>query len=371
MAHKTGTELKQTPLDELHRARDARMVPFAGFAMPLQYADGIIAEHNAARTAAALFDVSHMGQVALRGAGVHAALEKLVPGDIRGLGKGGMRYTQLTNRRGGIIDDLMVTSVGDDYVFVVVNASRRGIDLPHLREGLAGIEVQELDRALLALQGPKAAEVLARVAPGADRLGFMTAAPFTVEGADIAVSRSGYTGEDGFEISIPAGAAERIALRLLEQPEVCLAGLGARDSLRLEAGLCLYGNDLHEETTPVEAGLSWTVGKRRRAEKNFPGEEVILRQIAEGPARRLVGLRPEGRAPARTHAEIRDAGGERVGEVTSGGFGPSIGGPVAMGYVESACAAPDTALTVIVRDRAVPARVVRLPFVPHRYVRNK
>ena len=361
-----GDDLRRTPLHALHAALGARMVPFAGYAMPVQYRTGIIAEHTHTRTAASLFDVSHMGQVAIRGADPAGALEALVPGDIRGLGGGRMRYTQLTNDSGGIIDDLMVTNVGE-YLFAVINASRRTEDLARLRGGLAGCEVEELDRALLALQGPAAATVLARLAPGADTMAFMSAAPFVIEGSRLAVTRSGYTGEDGFEISVPAADAERIARLLLAEAEVEPAGLGARDSLRLEAGLCLYGHDIDETTTPIEAGLAWTVGKRRREEGGFPGADTILRQLADGPPRRLVGILPEGRAPARDGAEVRDRTGRRIGALTSGGFGATVGGPVAMGYVEAASAAPDTPVAVMVRDRPIDARIVKLPFVPHRY----
>jgi len=363
-----GGELARTPLHALHLALGARMVPFAGYEMPLQYPGGIIAEHAHTRDAASLFDVSHMGQLALRGADRAAALERLVPGDIAGLAPGRMRYTQLCNDAGGIIDDLMVTNVGD-YLFLVVNAARREADLARLSEGCAGCELAELDRALFAVQGPRAAEALARVAPGAEKLGFMTAAPFTVEGSAIAVTRSGYTGEDGFEISVPADDGERIARLLLDQDPVRPAGLGARDTLRLEAGLCLYGHDIDETTTPIEAGLGWTVGKRRRAEGGFSGAETILRQIADGPPRRLVGLRLQGRAPAREGAEILDAGGEPVGAVTSGGFGPTVGAAIAMGYVRADCAGEGTALGVSVRGRVLDATVAKLPFVPHRYFR--
>jgi aminomethyltransferase len=263
----------------------------------------------------------------------------------------------------------MVTSVGEDYAFVVVNASRRDVDLALLRAGLPRLAVEELDRALIALQGPRAAEILAPVAPGAEKLRFMSAAPFMVDGSAVAISRSGYTGEDGFEISIPAEDAPRIAERLLAGGAT-LAGLGARDSLRLEAGLCLYGNDIDETTTPVEAGLGWSIGKRRREEGGFPGAEIVLAQLREGPVRRLVGLLPEGRQPVRAHAEIRNGRDERIGEITSGGFGPTVDGPVAMGYVASAFAGPDTAVTVILRDRPVPARVVKRPFVSHRYFKK-
>ena len=361
--------LKQVPLHALHVALGARMVPFAGWSLPVQYPAGIMAEHRHCRSAAALFDVSHMGQVALRGPDPAMALERLVPGDIRGLAAGRMRYTQLINEKGGIIDDLMVTDAGD-HLFLVINASRRETDLAHLRRNLAGHTVDVLGRALLALQGPGAAAALAALAPGAERLGFMSAARFAIDGSDVGISRSGYTGEDGFELSVALADAERIARLMLAQDGVKPVGLGARDSLRLEAGLCLYGNDIDETTTPVEAGLSWTIGKRRRGEGGFIGADVILRQLADGAPRRLVGLLPEGRAPARAHAEILGANGERIGAVTSGGFGPTVGGPVAMGYVARGADAPDGAVAVMVRDKAVPARIARLPFVPHRYVKN-
>lgn len=359
-------QLARSPLHDLHVALGARLVPFAGYEMPVQYPAGIIAEHNHTRAAASLFDVSHMGQVSLRGVGVASALETLVPGDIAGLGAGRMRYTVLTNDAGGIIDDLMVTNVGD-YLFLVINASRRAVDMTHLRANLPSSEMEELDRALIALQGPAAAPVLDRLAPGAAALDFMQAAPFTVADVPLAILRSGYTGEDGFEISIPAGDAERISRMLLDDPAVEPAGLGARDSLRLEAGLCLYGNDIDEKTSPIEAGLGWTVARRRRVEGGFPGAAVILDQLASGTARRRVGIRPDGRAPARAHAEIRDAEGVAIGEVTSGGFGPTVGGPVAMGYVASACANPGTVISLIVRGKAITGRIVDLPFVPHRY----
>lgn len=361
--------LKQVPLHALHVALGARMVPFAGWSMPVQYPTGIIAEHNHTRSAASLFDVSHMGQVVVRGPDPATALERLVPGDICGLAAGRMRYTQLTTDSGGIIDDLMVTNAGD-HLFLVINASRRDVDLDHLRRRLAGHTVDVLDRALLALQGPGAAAVLDALAPGAAALGFMSAARFSIDGAEVAISRSGYTGEDGFELSIALADADPIARRLLAQGAVKPAGLGARDSLRLEAGLCLYGNDIDETTTPVEAGLAWTIGKRRRAEGGFPGAGIIQRQLVDGAPRRLVGLRPEGRVPARAHAEIRAAGGQRLGEITSGGFGPTVGGAVAMGYVARGSEAPDTTVAVMIRDNAVPARVVRLPFVPHHYAKN-
>ncbi len=361
-----GAELARTPLHQLHVGLGARMVPFAGYQMPLQYPGGIIAEHNHTRVAASLFDVSHMGQVALRGPDVARALERLVPGDIAGLAPGRMRYTQLSNDDGGIIDDLMVTNVGD-YLFLVINAARREVDLARLGDRLEGCGVELLERALFAVQGPRAAQVVSRIAPGAEAMAFMTAAPVTVDGCAIAIARSGYTGEDGFEISVPAADGARIAERLLGDARVRPAGLGARDSLRLEAGLCLYGHDIDETTSPVEAGLGWTIGKRRRAEGGFPGAGTILRQIADGPARRLVGLRLAGRAPARAGAVILNPDGAPVGAVTSGGFGPTVGAAIAMGYVPAALAAEGTALGIELRGRVLDAVVAGLPFVPHRY----
>jgi aminomethyltransferase len=358
--------LKETPLRGLHEGLGARMVPFAGYLMPVQYPSGIIAEHNHTRSSVSFFDVSHMGQVALRGQDPAQALERLVPGEIQALSPGRVRYTQLTNETGGIIDDLMVTNVGD-YLFLVINASRRDADLPCLRKGLAGFDIDELDRALFALQGPDAARVIARFAPGAEDLAFMAAAPFVVDGIPLAVTRCGYTGEDGFEISVPSAAADGLARALLAEQEVQPAGLGARDTLRLEAGLCLYGNDIDETTTPIEAGLIWSIGRRRRTEGGFPGAEQIQAQISDGSRRTLVGLVPEGRAPARAHDEIHNASGEKIGEVTSGGFGPTFGGAIAMGYVDTAEAATDNAVTVIVRNKPIAARIADLPFVPHKY----
>ncbi len=365
-----GAELARTPLHQLHVGLGARMVPFAGYEMPLRYPGGIIAEHNYTRRSASLFDVSHMGQVALRGPDAARALERLVPGDIAGLAPGRMRYTQLSNDAGGIIDDLMVTNVGA-YLFLVINATRREVDLARLRDRLEGCEVELLERTLFAVQGPRAAQVMSRFAPGAETMGFMTAAPVTVDGCAIAIARSGYTGEDGFEISVPATDGARIAERLLGDALVRPAGLGARDSLRLEAGLCLYGHDIDETTSPVEAGLGWTIGKRRRAEGGFPGAETILRQITDGPARRLVGLRLASRAPAREGAVILNPDAEPVGAVTSGGFGPTVGAAISMGYVPAALAAEGTALGIEVRGRVLDAVVARLPFVPHRYFRPK
>jgi aminomethyltransferase len=282
-----------------------------------------------------------------------------------------MRYTLFTDGNAGILDDLMVTNVGD-YLFLVVNAARKAEDFKHLQDRLpAGARAEMLDdRSLLALQGPGAAAALARLAPGAAGMKFMTAAPFVIDGSKVAVSRSGYTGEDGFEISVPTVDVERMARLILAQPEVAPAGLGARDSLRLEAGLCLYGHDIDTTTTPVEAGLAWTIGKRRRADGGYPGADVIARQLAEGAPRRRVGIVPDGKAPAREGTTITDANGQVVGIVTSGGFGPTVDGPIAMGYVVAAAAVPGTALNLIVRGTPRPARVRPLPFVPHRYVKN-
>ena len=368
MSRADDTSVRHTPLHDLHVELGARMVPFAGYAMALQYGGGILAEHNHTRTQAGLFDVSHMGQVTLDGGDPAAALEALVPGDIVGLAPGRTRYTLFTNDAGGILDDLMVTNSGE-RLSLVVNASRKHDDLAHLAAGLgAGVRAElHDDRALLALQGPAAAAVLARHAPGCAALGFMSAAAMAVAGVDCVVSRSGYTGEDGFEISLSNDAAEGLARTLLGEPEVAPIGLGARDSLRLEAGLCLYGHDIDAATTPVEAGLRWTIAKRRRDEGGFPGAAVILGQLAEGVARRRVGLRPEGRAPAREGAEVVDAAGRRIGVVTSGGFGPTVGGPVAMGYVDSGQADDGAAVALMVRGKALPARVTPLPFVAHRY----
>jgi aminomethyltransferase len=362
-------EVSITPLDALHRELGARMVDFAGWAMPVQYPTGIIKEHNQARERAALFDVSHMGQVSIDGPDAAVAIERLVPADIRSLVPGRARYTQLTNDAGGMIDDLIVTATATG-LFVVVNAGGREQDLAHLRAELSEYTVRLLaDRALVALQGPAAVEVLAGMAPDVTDLGFMQSREMVLAGLDVRVSRLGYTGEDGFEISVHADHAAKFARTLLANENVAPAGLGARDSLRLEAGLCLYGHDIDATTSPVEAGLAWTIGKRRRAEGGFPGEERILRELHDGAERRLVGLRPEGRAPAREGAAILDDAGTPVGRVTSGGFGPTVQAPIAMGYVENRLREPGTALAIELRGKPVPAVVSKLPFVPHRYHR--
>jgi aminomethyltransferase len=363
--------LHRTPLHDLHKSLGAKMVPFAGYDMPVQYAAGIMAEHLHTRARAGLFDVSHMGQVRLDGAGAAQALEALVPSDVAGLAPGRMRYTLLTNDSAGILDDLMVTNAGD-HLLLVVNASRKRDDIAHLRRHLAGrATLTPLDdRALLALQGPAAAAVLARVAPSAAGMAFMSGAAMMVDGLSCFVTRSGYTGEDGFEISVAARSAERLARRLLAEPEAAPVGLGARDSLRLEAGLCLHGHDIDETTSVVEADLAWAVQKRRRAEGGFPGAGVVARQLKDGAPRKRVGIKPEGRAPAREGTEIVDATGTVIGRITSGGFGPSADGPIAMGYVATAQSALGTPLQLMVRGTPRPARIVPLPFVPHRYHRG-
>ena len=362
--------LLRTPLYALHQELGAKFVPFAGYAMPVQFKAGVLAEHLHCRAEAGLFDVSHMGQLRLTGADPAAALEILVPGEIQALKPGRTRYTLLTNDSGGIIDDLMVTNRGD-HLFLVVNAATKETDIAHLRLGLAGrAEVETLERrALLALQGPAAASVMWRLAPDLATMPFMSAREAVLDGIDCLLTRSGYTGEDGWEISVEGADAERLARRLLAEKEVAPIGLGARDSLRLEAGLCLYGHDIDETTTPIEAGLDWAIGKRRRAEGGFPGADVIQEQLEKGPLRRRVGLLPDGKAPAREQTEIL-AGGRRTGLITSGGFGPSVGGPIAMGYVAAGHDAPGTAVELLVRGTPRPARIVDMPFTPHRYYRG-
>jgi aminomethyltransferase len=361
--------LKRTPLHGLHRRLGARLVPFAGYEMPLHY-EGIIAEHLHARSQAVLFDVSHMGQATISGDDVAQAFESLVVSEISTLTTGQMRYTLLTNADGGIVDDLIVGH-GGYFLSLVVNASRKVVDFEHIRAHLPGacILSPEDDRALLALQGPLAAAVIARFAPAARMMLFMTTAALKIGDIRCWVSRSGYTGEDGFEIAVDADKAEDLARMLLQEPEVKPAGLGARDTLRLEAGLCLYGSDIDETTTPVEAALSWTIGHRRRADGGFLGDARILKDLADGPRRRRVGIRLDGKAPARAHALITDAAETPIGQVTSGSFAPSLGVAIAMGYVRAEQAVADTEVKIWVRDRPLPGRIVPMPFVPHRYVR--
>jgi aminomethyltransferase len=376
-----GDDLKQTPLHGLHLALGARMTPFAGYDMPLQYSDGVMKEHLQTRAEAGLFDVSHMGQVTLTPksgdvADAALALERLVPVDLLSLKPGRQRYAFFTNNAGGILDDLMVANRGD-HLFVVVNAACKDADVAHMRAHLAdACEIAVLDRALIALQGPKAEAALAKFAPDCTAMKFMDVAGLTILGADCIVSRSGYTGEDGFEISLPADRAEEIARALLEDPAVYPIGLGARDSLRLEAGLCLYGQDIDETTTPVEAALTWAMQKARRAggarEGGYPGAAVILDQLANGASRRRVGLRPEGRAPIRTDTPLFGAeeGGEAIGAVTSGVFGPTLQAPAAMGYVPTELAADDTLIFAEVRGKRLPVRVAKTPFVEQTYKRD-
>jgi aminomethyltransferase len=375
--HETSAvPLAHTPLHALHVALGARMVAFAGYEMPVQYPAGILAEHTHTRNEAGLFDVSHMGQAFLLG-GRHEAvarvLEALCPADILGLDPGRQRYSQLTSAGGTILDDFMVARSADPaedgVLMLVVNAATKAADFSHIEAQLpAEVRLLRADhRALLALQGPRAAEVLARHCPRSTELGFMEAATAEFDGVSCHISRSGYTGEDGFEISIRADRAESIARTLLAEAEVKPIGLGARDSLRLEAGLCLYGHDIDTTTTPVEAGLVWSIGKRRRAEGGFPGADRVRLEIANGVGRRLVGLMLDGKVPAREGADIKTPEGILVGRITSGGFSPTLGRPIAMGYVEAAYATPTTALELIVRGKPLAARVVSLPFVPHRY----
>lgn len=367
--------LLHTPLYDLHVSLGAKMVPFAGYAMPVQYPTGILKEHSHTRTQAGLFDVSHMGQVRLSGPDAAAALETLVPVDIIDLPQGMQRYALFTNDAGGVMDDLMVANFGDS-LFVVVNAACKAQDIAHMQKHLSGrCKVEALDdRALLALQGPAACAVMARIAPETAKMVFMNTATVTLVGVECYISRSGYTGEDGFEISVPADKAEALARELLSHPEVAPIGLGARDSLRLEAGLCLYGHDLDQNTTPVESSLLWALSKPRRADGarpgGYPGADVILSQIASGVTRKRVGLRPSARMPVREGAELVDDSGRKVGIVTSGGFGPTLEAPVAMGYVETAFAQIGTALNAIVRGKPVPIEVAATPFVPQRYYRG-
>lgn len=369
--------LLKTPLHALHIELGARMVPFAGYDMPVQYPLGVMKEHQHTREHAGLFDVSHMGQIRLTGADAALALEALVPVDIIDLPVGMQRYAMFTNEHGGILDDLMVANLGNDQLFLVVNAACKEQDLAHLRKHLSGhctVEPLFEERALLALQGPQAVTVLERLAPEVARMTFMQFAPVTLQGVTCYVSRSGYTGEDGFEISVPAEHAEALARRLLAEPEVQAIGLGARDSLRLEAGLCLYGHDMNEKSTPIEASLLWAISKARRVDGpragGFPGAEQIFAQQQQGVARKRVGLLPQERTPVREGAEIVDADGTPIGTVCSGGFGPTLGAPLAMGYVDAAFTSLDSDVWAIVRGKRVPMKVAKMPFVPQRYYRG-
>ncbi len=369
--------LLRTPLHALHLELGARMVPFAGYEMPVQYPAGLMAEHKHTRSSAGLFDVSHMGQLRLAGPDAALAFESLMPVDVADLAVGKQRYGLLLTDEGGIIDDLMFTRREGD-LFVVVNGACKAGDIAHMQTCI-GQRCQVIplpDHGLLALQGPQAVTALTRLVPGVEKLVFMTGASFTWEGADLFITRSGYTGEDGFEISVPGEKAEALARALLAQPEVAPIGLGARNSLRLEAGLCLYGNDIDTRTTPVEAGLTWAIQKVRRTggarAGGFPGADKVLGQLdGRVPvARKRVGLQALERVPVREHTELQDANGQQVGEVTSGLLGPTIDQPVALAYVDAALAANGTRVNAMVRGKAVPMEVRPLPFVPNRYYRG-
>ncbi len=368
----SGQDLKKTPLYDAHVAAGARMVPFAGYHMPVQYKDGVLKEHLWTREHAGLFDVSHMGQARLRGENPAKSFEKLVSADYQGLKPGKQRYAVLLNHQGGVIDDLMTARPDDDGLFIVVNGACKDNDYKIIAEALkdeATVERLE-DRALLALQGPEAAAVLAAHVPEAANMVFMDTAALTAFGTDAIISRSGYTGEDGYEISVPATEAERIWNTLLEDERVKAIGLGARDSLRLEAGLPLYGHDMDETVSPIEAGMPFAVGKSRREAGDFPGADRILKELAGDLKRVRVNLKVLEGAPAREGAEIADETGAVVGVVTSGGFGPSFGGAIAIGFVPPALAVVGSKLKVIVRGKPQAAEVVTSPFVPTRYVRK-
>jgi aminomethyltransferase len=381
LARDESTALKRTPLHALHLARGGKMVPFAGYDMPVQYSTGVLREHLHTRASAGLFDVSHMGQIALRPKSGHVrdaalALERLVPQDIVAIAPGRQRYAQFTHEAGGILDDLMVANFGD-HLFLVVNAACKVEDEAHLRARLSDACIIEplADRALIALQGPKAETVLAKLCADTSAMRFMDSGPHRVGGIDCFVSRSGYTGEDGFEISVPAEQAEALANKLLADSDLLPIGLGARDSLRLEAGLCLYGHDIDTTITPVEGALEWSIQKSRRTggarAGGFAGADKILSQLDNGALRRRVGLRPEGRAPVREGAALfADAtSSESIGTVTSGGFGPSLNAPVAMGYLPKSHAATGTAVFADVRGQRLPLKVAPMPFVPNSYKR--
>ena len=367
--------LANTPLHALHVKLGAKMVPFAGYSMPVSYPSGILAEHRACRESAALFDVSHMGQLRLVGDGAAAALEKLMPVDIVGLAPGRQRYAVFTNEAGGILDDLMVTRREDDLL-LVVNAACKAADAARLRERIgSAARVEPMpDRALLALQGPKAAAVVERLAPPLADLVFMSGTRSAIAGIDCFATRSGYSGEDGFEISVAADDAEALARALLAEPEVEAAGLGARDTLRLEAGLCLYGHDIDATTTPVQARLAWAIQKVRRSggarAGGYPGADVIDRELSGGAAMQRVGLVGLERTPVREGATLVDEQGEPIGRVTSGTVGPTVGRPIAMGYLQARHAVPGTSLFAEVRGKRLPMQVAPLPFAPHHYFRG-
>ncbi len=360
------SEPRKTPLYDLHVEMGGKMVDFADWMMPVNYAAGVAAEHKQCREKAGLFDVSHMGQVELHGKDIATKLETLCPSSFGKLPIGKARYTFFTNSEGGIMDDLIVSAT-DNGFYLVVNASMRAQDVAHLKT--LDLEVLEIDRSLIAIQGPAAEAIVAALVPAAADLKFMETGLFDLLGAECRIARLGYTGEDGFEISLPNERAIEITRTFLEHPDLELAGLGARDSLRLEAGLCLYGNDIDNDTSPVEANLTWAMQKTRREEGGFPGADRILRELAEGPSRKLVGIKPEGRAPARRGVEVADEAGNIIGSVTSGGFGPTYGGPVSMGYVSATHAAEGSSVSLIIRAKPRPATIIKLPFVAQNYKR--
>ena len=367
-------ETRRTPLYDFHLANGARMVPFAGWDMPVQYADGIKAEHLATRESAGLFDVSHMAQLWIGGADADAALERLTPTDVGGIAEGRVRYSMFLDTEGGVLDDLMIARLDGDLQ-LVVNAGRADHDIAHLRASLAANPGEDVtmrvrdDRALLALQGPQSPQVLRRLGVDLDDFFFMQIGHYSIDGIDCIITRSGYTGEDGFEISMPAESAVQLAGRLCADAAVSLAGLGARDTLRLEAGLPLWGHELDETINPVTAGLRFALSRRRREAADFPGASTIMKDWHDGPARQLVGLLPQGGRPVRDGAELAH-GGAIVGAVTSGGFAPSLDAPAALGFVDTALTAPGTEINALVRGREVPVTVAALPLVPHRYIRG-
>ncbi len=376
MTESSTAQLKRTPLYDLHLTHNAKMVPFAGYEMPVQYPPGVMKEHLHTRRHAGLFDVSHMGQLRLSGQGADAFLESLMPVDIINLPAGKQRYALLTNEAGGIIDDLMV-SRHDDYMYIVVNAARRAVDIAHIRAAMpADVTLETFDQhALIALQGPEAVGVLQQFIPAVADMVFMDTRSLTIDNVPCLVSRSGYTGEDGFEISIPATHALQITQQLLAHPQVALIGLGARDSLRLESGLCLYGQDINEQTTPVEASLGWAISKSRRSggarAGNFPGARTILEQLdSKQTAIRRVGLMGNSKAPVRAGTELMDSQGKSIGQVSSGTFGPTVNAPVAMAQVHSENATPGSEVFALVRGKKLPMTVSKMPFVPQRYVRK-
>lgn len=363
---------RKTVLYDFHVNMGARMVRFAGYLMPLNYQDGIISEHGRARNQAALFDISHMGQVSIRGESAAAALEQLVPSNIQDLSLNRQRYTVFTSDAGGILDDLIVTNAGD-YLLLVVNAARKEFDLAHLKHHLGNrfkITLND-DFALLALQGPKAAAILETLSPGIGAIPFMSSQKIVIDGIDVRAHRCGYTGEDGFELSVSAEHTERLAHTLVANDDVYLAGLGARDSLRLEAGLCLYGHDIDANTTPIEAGLNWLIRKTGSQSNGFPGEAIVREQMHNGPTRKLVGIKPQSRSLVREGAELLCPEAKPIGRVTSGGYSPVLAGPIAMGYVSRDYSREAAEIQVVSRGRPVTAKIVSLPFVEHRYFTGK